>query len=192
MAKRSTAGVLYAAANRQHELQFPRDFAYLTQLTGGQSVARQIHRDNEVFERWKMSKKKAIERVNNAPTGPAAQNHILTDEQHVDVIVYLSQFAVNQQLDPAPAPSLTQAGFHGAQGSGYNGGIDLFEEYLKSLPSVPQIPTQSQSRGVSYAPAIAPAPVFQHQVTWLDHDPSSATQNVLQSGGLKQQDLFSN
>ncbi|CAO2653652.1 Nn.00g030630.m01.CDS01 [Neocucurbitaria sp. VM-36] len=177
-----TRCVMYAVANPQYALEFPRDFIYLTQLTGGPSGARRMHRDSAVFSRWRMSKTDAIAKANNDPTGFVAQNYVFSAAQHANVLNYLSQFGMNQQ----PAPVAILPASNDDQGTAESDDFDIVE-FINSLTGVPVIPADFQGHGISQQPVNDPAPALQDELSWMDHGFATDYGFPLRSGRMQQE-----
>ena len=83
-----TRCVKYAAANAHFPLQFPRDFGFLIDLTGGPASIRADHRDTELFDRWKVFGAPTEACTDDAPTGFDVENYRFTDVQKDVVAQY--------------------------------------------------------------------------------------------------------
>ena len=97
-----TRCVKYAVANRHIPLQFPRDFVYLTDLTGGPRPVTNANLDREVFKRWNKVKKGS--KPDHEQEDIDIQHYGFTVAQEVDVVLYLSQFSVDGHVGEANDP----------------------------------------------------------------------------------------
>jgi hypothetical protein len=92
-----TRCVKAAVANKDLPLMFPRDYGYLTWLLGGPQTVRPAHRDNELFNRWKLVAWAETPSASQIQAALDLAQHKFTAAQWTATEQYLQQLASAKQ-----------------------------------------------------------------------------------------------
>jgi hypothetical protein len=101
-----------ACANPEYGFRYPRDFSFLTELSGGARLVEAKHYDRNTISRWGRIKKTVKPTAQYVQDAFNLKQYKLNDAQKVKVATYLRQFpapavaSAAPRRAPGPAPRL--------------------------------------------------------------------------------------